>query len=69
MSSNNIVVYPARFDGYDNDTNQRLFTVEIFDECTATVKIDTLVDVESWEEIAKEVAKCIAQMVNSSGID
>lgn len=69
MSLNNIVVYPAKFEGYDDDTNQRLFTVEIFDEYTVKIKIDQVFSAESWAEASRKISNCMAQMFPDNEID
>lgn len=55
-------VYPTKFEAYDEATKDALFQVEAFDEACATVKIDTVVNVESWDEISSEIRKCLVAM-------
>ena len=56
-------VYPTKFEAYEGaECCDSLFRVEAFDEGAATVHIDTVVNVESWDEIAIEVRKCLVAM-------
>ena len=56
-------VYPTKFEAYSEpDCIDSMFKVEAFDEGAATVSIDTVVNVESWDEIAVEVRKCLVAM-------
>lgn len=68
MSSNKnkITIYPTKIEGYDNETGNKLFIVESFNKHMVNVKIDTVVNIEKMDEVAKEISGCIAQMVNSS---
>lgn len=56
-----MTIYPTRFEAYD-DGRDPAFSVEAFDECCATVKIDTVVTVASWEEISAGIRDCLVQM-------
>ncbi len=55
-------VYPTKFEAYEEpDCCDSLFSVEAFDEVSAAVKMDTVVTVASWDEIAVEVRKCLVR--------
>lgn len=54
-------MYPVRFECID-EIHDLLFTVEAFDEATATVEIKTVVTVESWDEIAAKVREALVLM-------
>ena len=53
-------VYPTKFEAYE--TGDAIFQVEAFDESAATVKIDTVLNVEKWDEIAPLIRKCLMDM-------
>lgn len=55
-----IDVYPTKFEAYDADSG--MFKVEAFDEGGAEVKIDTIVNVALWDEIAPLIRECLVQM-------
>jgi hypothetical protein len=57
-----IKVYPTKFEAYDDETKDSLFTVEAFDECVATVKVETTVNVELWDKISHEIRDCLIAM-------
>lgn len=59
-------MYPVRFECID-ETNALVFSVEAFDEATATVKIETVVTVGSWDEIAAKVREALALMNLETG--
>lgn len=53
-------VFPTKFEAYkDGDC---VFTVTAFDEGSAEVKIETVVNASSWDEIACEIKKCLLAM-------
>ena len=53
-------VYPTRFEAYE--AGDAVFQVEAFDESAATVKIDTVLNVEKWDEIAPLIRQCLVDM-------
>jgi hypothetical protein len=53
---------PVKFEGTDTETGELVFTVEAFDEYTATVEIKDMVDVALWGEISSEVSKALLAM-------
>lgn len=53
-------VYPTKFEAMDDGDS--LFRVEAFDEATAHVHIDTVVNVASWDVIAPRIRECLAAM-------
>ena len=53
-------VFPTKFEAYESESP--IFSVEAFDEATATVKIDSVVDVALWDEIAPLIRKCLVDM-------
>jgi len=57
----NISVYPTKFEAFD-ETNELLFIVEMFDECSATVEIKTVLNTESWNEISSRIGDCLGSM-------
>lgn len=59
-------MYPVRFECTD-ETDALVFSVEAFDEATATVKIETLVTVGSWDEIAAKVREALVLMELEAG--
>ena len=54
-------MYPVRFECID-EIKDVMFSVEAFDEATATVEIKTVVTVESWDEIAAKVREALVLM-------
>lgn len=57
-----ITVYPTKFEAYDNDLQEGIFTVEAFDDCAANVKISSILDVAMWDEISPMIRKCLVDM-------
>lgn len=58
-----IEMYPTKFEAIDPENDDRTeFTIEMFDECSATVKMDTLVTVAAWDEISTLVRKALVEM-------
>jgi citrate lyase gamma subunit len=55
-----MTVFPVKFEAYKD--GEPVFKVEAFDESTASVSIDSLVNVELWEEIAQKVRECLVSM-------
>jgi len=61
-----INVYPTRFEAYEGVDTQ-MFRVEAIDEHAATVTIDTVVDLNTWDEIAPLIRQCLFDM--SMGVE
>ena len=59
-------IYPTKFEAYDEALNS-MFRVESFDECSATVTIETVVNVASWDEISAGIRDCLVQMQLEEG--
>lgn len=56
----NIKISPVAFEAYDESL--LMFKVEAFDEATASVKIDTLLDISMWDEISPLIRQCLVDM-------
>ena len=56
----NIKISPVAFEAY-NEIGL-MFKVEAFDEYTASLKVDTLLDVSIWDEISPLIRKCLVDM-------
>lgn len=69
MNLNKINVYPAKFEGFDNLSGERLFIIESFDEYTVKIKIDQVFSAESWAEASRKISNCMAQMFPDNDID
>jgi nitrogen regulatory protein PII-like uncharacterized protein len=52
---------PTKFEAYD-DTNDLIFTIELFDEASASVKILSIVNYESFCEISDEIKQALLLM-------
>jgi len=55
-------MYPIRFECVDNETDDLLFIVEMFDNKAANISIKTLVNVELWDEIAPLIREALKGM-------
>lgn len=55
-----IEVYPVAFEGYED--GEAVFKVKAFDEATAEVSIDTVVNAASWKEISNHIRECLLKM-------
>lgn len=58
-------VYPVTFEAYENedgDVGDLVFKVSTEDSSTASVSINTVVDVARWDEISAKVRECLVQM-------
>lgn len=55
-------VYPVHFECVDLDVKQDMFSVKAFDECCATVKIDCVLTLELWDEIAPLIRECLVKL-------
>ena len=53
-------VYPTQF--YALEGEKMIFKVEAFNCCAASVKIESLVTVELWDEISPQIRECLVQM-------
>jgi hypothetical protein len=53
--------YPTKFEAVD-EADVIAFTVEIFDEYTASVNINTVVTVEAWREMSAMIEQCLIGM-------
>jgi len=53
---------PVRFEAYDKDLNDLIFTVECFDESSAKVEIKVPVDLALWKEISASITDAIKKM-------
>jgi len=59
-----IEVFPVKFEGYDTtlETPLLVFTIEGFDEGSATIKMETVVTLEAWDELSKAVNQALIDM-------
>lgn len=60
MENDKIETIPVKIEGYQLKT--LMFTVEAFDDCFATVGINTLVNVAGWDEISEEIRKALVSL-------
>jgi len=58
----NIECVPVKFEACDKDTKDLLFTVECFDEASATIDIKVSVDLQLWNEISAHITTAIEKM-------
>ena len=59
-------IYPTTFEAYD-EMDEPLFKVEMKDEECAEVTISTVVNAESWDEIAPAIRRCL--VLGKDGLD
>ena len=57
-----ITCTPVKSEGSCSETGDLLFTVECFDEYSATIEIKTVVDVALWAEMSREISKALLNM-------
>lgn len=57
-------LYPTRFECVETDMAELIFIVKQFNGESATVKIKTLVDVASWDEISPLIRETLVQMLS-----
>jgi len=53
---------PVKFECYDKETKDLMFTVEAFDEECATVEIKAPVNVELWQDLSVLIFSAIKSM-------
>lgn len=59
-----MTLYPAKFEVFDPDTGQLLCTIASCDVC-AEIKMDTIVTVQSWDELSPLIRKAIEAVCDS----
>lgn len=62
------LVYPTIIECVDPEIKVEVFTVKAFDECAAEVKIDALVGVTQWDEIAPLIRQALVDLKLEGGV-
>lgn len=57
-----IQIYPVKIECIDTDVQALVFTVEAFDDVTASLEIKTVVCEESWAEISAAVRDALVML-------
>ena len=53
---------PVKFEACDKDTKDLIFTIECFDETSATIEIKVPVDLDLWNKIKPIITSAIEKM-------
>jgi hypothetical protein len=53
---------PVEFECYETDMEELVFKVKAFDQSSANVEIETVVNVESWDEMAPLIRAALVAM-------
>jgi len=53
---------PVKFECYDTETKDLMFSVEAFDESSVTIDIKAIVNLDLWQDLSVEIFNCIKSM-------